>query len=246
MKRYLKRAHRAAYIGSVGFFFAVFYPFLYFFSRKHERFTLLNHLRRLYAFLSSALVGFFYRYEIRGKLDRNRNYIFCANHSSNLDITAMSLMISRNFAFLGKEELLNNPVTGLWFKTIDIPVDRNSRISAFKAFKRAEEYLKSGFSVVIFPEGRIADVYPPELHEFKNGPFRLAIENNVPIVPVTIRDAWKKVWDDGSKYGSSPGICHICVHDPIETQHLGTEDTEKLKAEVFRIIDSEFKKHETR
>ena len=143
-----------AYIGSVGFFFAVFYPLLYFFSRKPERFTVLNHLRRLYAFLSSAFAGFFYRHEIKGEISKNQNYVFCANHSSNLDITAMTLMIKRNFAFLGKDELLNNPITGIWFKTIDIPLDRNNRISAFRAFKRAEEYLKQGYSVVIFPEVR--------------------------------------------------------------------------------------------
>lgn len=226
------------YVAGVCFFFILFFPFLYYFSRKKERFYILNHFRRWYALLSSALVGFAHRYTTKEKIDWSRTYIICANHASNLDIAAMSLLVKNNFAFLGKDELLDNPITGLFFKTIDIPVDRNSRISSFKAFKRTGEYLKENISVIIFPEGGIGDAYPPELLPFKNGPFRLAIEQKVPIIPVTITNAWKLMWDDGTKYGSRPGICHICVHAPIETADLSIEDSDALKDKVYNIIKS--------
>lgn len=145
------------------------------------------------------------------------------------------------FHFMGKDELLNNPVLSIFFKTIDISVNRDSKISAFRAFKKAGENLEKGMSLVIFPEGKIDDHYPPKLAEFKNGPFRLAIDKNIPLVPVSIIDVWKINWDDGSKYGSKPGICDIYVHKPISTSTLADVDADVLKEKVYRLIDSKLK-----
>ena len=145
---------------------------------------------------------------------------------------------------MGKEELLKNQTTKLFFKTIDIAVNRNSNIAAFKAFKRVSEYLKNGMTMIIFPEGKIADIYPPYLQDFKIGPFRLAIEQQVPIIPVTSLNTWKMMWDDGMKYGSKPGICKIYVHKPIETVGLKLTDADALRDEVYRIINQKLKNHE--
>ena len=204
----------------------------------------MNSLRWLFSFWSSLFAGFFYRFSFDEKIDWSRNYIICANHTSNLDITAIILLAKRNFVFLGKDELLDNFITGIYFRTIDIPLNRASKMAAFRAFKRAEEYLKEGKSVVIFPEGMISENYPPALQAFKNGPFKLAIEQGVPILPVSICNNWKLMWDDGSKYGSSPGICDICVHAPIQTKGLVSDDAEALKDEVYRIIDRQLKQYE--
>lgn len=137
---------------------------------------------------------------------------------------------------MGKDELLDNYVLKLFFETIDIALNRDSKISAFKAFKKGEAYLKQGMSLVIFPEGKIGDEYPPVLHEFKNGPFRLAIEQQIPIIAISMVNNWKKMWDDGSKYGTSPGICDICIHPPIETEGLLLTDAENLKNKVYTLI----------
>lgn len=137
---------------------------------------------------------------------------------------------------MGKEELLNNYVLGYFFKTIDVTVNRESKMSSFRAFKTAAERIKNGVSVVIFPEATIPKDYPPELHSFKNGPFRLAIEMKVPILPISSLDTWKVLWDTGKEYGSRPGICNIFVHKPIETAHLTLDDADALRDEVFEII----------
>ncbi len=230
----------------MAFFFYLLYPFLYYYSRKEERFVILNKFRFLWGFLSSFFSGIFYRYEIQQDIDWSKNYIICPNHTSNLDITALSLLVKSNYAFIGKEELLKNPFTGLFFKTIDIPLNRDSKISAFKAFKKGGDYLKMGMSLVIFPEGRIPDEYPPVLDSFKNGPFRLAIEHKISIIPVSILDTWQKMWDDGSKYGSRPGICDICIHKPVDTSELTIDDMVSLRDRVYDIINSELKKNEAR
>lgn len=238
MKRILKKAHRYFYLISVLFYLGVFYPFLYFFSRKESRFPTLNRLRRIYSFIAPFTTGIVFNYSFEKPIDWSKHYIICANHTSNLDIPAITYMVKGNFAFMGKDELLNNPVTGLFFKTIDIPLKRDSKMSAFRAFKRAEAYLEKNVSLVIFPEGGISDNFPPQLGGFKNGPFRLAIEQNVQIIPVSITDNYKKMWDDGSKYGSRPGICHICVHAPVVTDGLTIRDTDELQSRIYHIINS--------
>jgi len=200
----------------------------------------MNKVRRFWGFLSSALVGIFYRFTYEVPFDRTKTYIICPNHTSNLDISAMCVLVKSDCSFMGKEELTEGIVTSLFFRTVDIPVNRDSKMSSFRAFKRAMEKLHNGITMIIFPEGKIADDYPPVLHQFKNGPFRLAIEAKVPIVPVTSLNTWKLLWDTGTKYGSRTGICNIFVHKPIETAHLTVDDADTLRDKVYRIMQQKF------
>lgn len=195
-------------------------------------------MRWLFSFVSSVVSGIFYRFSVERQIDWSQNYIICANHTSNLDITAIILMAKRNVVFIGKDELLDNFITGIYFKTIDIPLKRDSNMSAYRAFKKAEENIKEGKSVVIFPEGMISEQYPPVLQPFKNGPFKLAIDRQVPILPVTICNNWKLMWDDGRKYGSKPGICDIYIHAPISTTGMVNDDSESLKEQVHHLIET--------
>ncbi len=137
---------------------------------------------------------------------------------------------------MGKQELLSSVFTRTYFESVDVPVNRESKMSAYKAYKKADERLKRGMSLIIFPEGKIGNEYPPVLHTFKNGTFKLAIENNIPILPVSLQNNWELFWDDGTKYGTRPGISHIYVHKPIETEDLTLKDEENLKNNVFEIV----------
>ena len=193
-------------------------------------------MRRIWGFTSSVVAGIAYSIRYEHKIDWGRTYIVCPNHTSNLDITAVSLAIKNNICFMGKDELLDGIVTRLFFKTVDIPVNRDSKMSSFRAFKAASDRLQQGVTMIIFPEGTIPDIYPPQLIAFKNGPFRLAIEHNIPILPVTSLNTWQIMWDDGSKFGSKPGVCNIFVHKPVETAHLKPDDADALREQVYGII----------
>ena len=236
MKLILKKAHAYLYMASVTLVYFLLYPILYYFSHKPANYKHMNKVRRVWAFLSSAFAGIFYRFTYEAPLDRAKTYIICPNHTSNLDISAMCLLVKGDCSFMGKEELMEGIVTSLFFRTVDIPVNRDSKMSSFRAFKMAMEKLAGGVTMIVFPEGKIADDYPPVLHEFKNGPFRLAIESKVPIVPVTGLNTWKILWDNGLKQGSRPGICDIFIHKPIETSHLTIADADSLRDKVFCII----------
>jgi 1-acyl-sn-glycerol-3-phosphate acyltransferase len=240
MKLILKKGHNYLYVISVAFFYFLLYPLLYFFSRNPAHYQYMNKLRRVWVYLSSSFAGIFYRFTYETPFDRTKTYIICPNHTSNLDISAMCLLVKGDYSFMGKDELSEGIVTRLFFRTVDVPVNRDSKMSSYRAFKKAMEKLESGISMIIFPEGGIANDYPPKVQDFKNGPFRLAIDAKIPIVPVTSLNTWNMLWDNGKKYGSRPGICNVFVHQPIETAHLNINDADNLRDKVYRIIRQKF------
>ncbi|WP_461790847.1 lysophospholipid acyltransferase family protein [Pedobacter sp.] len=238
MIKLLRKLHWAWCLFCLFLFFVLFWPFYYWFTRHPRYYGILNKFRTIHSFTAAALSGIFIKFDFTEKLDPKQTYIFCANHTSNLDIIIFCILAKGRYHFMGKEELMKNPLLGIFFKTIDIAVSRESKISSFRAFKKAADNLESGMSLIIFPEGKIDDAYPPILHDFKSGPFRLAIEKNIPIVPVSVTNAWKVMWDDGMKYGTRPGIINVKVHQPILTSILAPENDEVLRNEVFNIIKS--------
>jgi 1-acyl-sn-glycerol-3-phosphate acyltransferase len=236
MKILLKKLHCYFYMVIVALLYVLAFPFLYLLSRNPAYYKAMNSIRRIWGFSSSLLSGIFYRFIYEQPINWDNTYIICPNHTSNLDATSMSIMVNNNYCFMGKEELSKEFATRLFFKSIDIAVNRDSKMSAFRAFKAAGERLAQGTTIIIFPEGKIPEGYPPTLHEFKNGPFRLAIELKIPIIPVSSLNTWKVLWDTGLKYGSKPGICNIFVHKPIETAHLTIDDADALRDQVHGII----------
>lgn len=235
LKHIIRKMHRLLYMLGVALCFLPLYPFLYYYSRK-PNLRAMNRIRKMFSFGSAFFAGITFRFRFDKPIDWSKTYVVCPNHSSNLDITSMVLLMQNDFVFFGKAELVDNIVTGLYFRTVDIPVNRESKISAFRAFKRAEDYLKKGISVVIFPEGLIANDYPPILQPFKNGPFRLAIEQKAHVLPVSISNAWEIMWDDGSKYGTRPGVCDIHVHEPIDTSTMRLDEADILRDRVYETL----------
>ncbi len=238
MLKLLKKIHFYYLTFCILFFFVLFAPLYYFGTRNPKFYGLLNKFRSLNSLITTALAGIFFNFKYQEKLIPNQTYIYCANHTSNLDIMIFCLLAKGRFHFMGKEELMKNPVLGMFFRSIDIPVARESKISAFRAFKRAAENLENGMSLIIFPEGKIDDIYPPTLHEFKNGPFRLAIEKKIPILPISVINAWQIMWDDGTKHGTKPGICDVYIHKAIPTDNLTVNDADLLKEQVYQQINS--------
>jgi 1-acyl-sn-glycerol-3-phosphate acyltransferase len=236
MKLILKKVHVHCYRFSVAFFYILCYPYLYFLAINPKRYPGIVKMRRRIAKISSGMVGIRYRFKYEQPVDWSQPFIACPNHTSNLDISAMCALIKGNCSFMGKEELSDEPVTSLFFRTVDVAVNRESKMSSYRAFKKAMEKLAEGTTMIIFPEGKIADDYPPQLEAFKNGPFRLAVESKIPVIPVTILNSWEILWDNGLQRGSRPGICNIFVHKPIDTADMSIDDTDALRERVYDTI----------
>lgn len=145
------------------------------------------------------------------------------------------------FHSLGKIELRKVPLFGKFFEKMNIPVNRKSIKESHRAYLRAAMDIDKGISINLFPEGTIHH-NGPCMGRFKNGPFRLAIEKQVPIVPVTFLNNWRLVPDDFYRRVGHPGIAKIVVHEPIETKGMTEKDLDTLKHRVFEIISGPLEK----
>lgn len=239
MKQVFKNLYCRWYYACVIACFLALYPFIKFAARNPKRYyRRLVRLRRYFSVTGSYLAGIRYQAKYESPIDWSRPYVICPNHTSNLDITAINYLFRQPFSFLGKVELLNNPLTGIFFRSIDIPVDRKQKIAAYRALKKAEALLQSGNSLVVFPEGGIDNSYPPKFQAFKAGAFKLAIDGKIPILPVVIHNAWDLLWDDGRKSGAKPGKVYMTVLKPVETDFLGAEDLENLSETIFQQMNT--------
>ncbi len=165
-------------------------------------------------------------------------YVICCNHGSYLDIIQMYNVVPAYFLFMGKYELLRWPLFNIFFKGMNIAVNRGSRIEAAKAFRRAAQAIDRGTSIAIFPEGTIPG-FAPRLKPFKDGAFKLAIEKQVPIVPITFLDHWRLFGEPAELFSRArPGISRAVVHAPIPTTGLGEGDLVDLRRRVFETIEA--------
>lgn len=236
-----KKIFRIYYLLSVLFsYLTVYFPLKKYLKDVDSYFDDLLNLRIQIAKKSSQLSKIKFIKKEKEPIDWNQTYILCPNHTSNLDIPAMLLSIPQSFIFIGKNDLLDNPVTQHFFKSTDIPLDRKSKISSYKAFKKASEQLEKNRSILIFPEGKIGNNYPPELTDFKSGPFKLAIKHQIPIIPIVIQNAWQLCWDDGAKKGMKSGTIQIDFLKPIPTKGLTENQAENILQETFNAIASKW------
>ena len=130
---------------------------------------------------------------------------------------------------------------GYFYKNNSVIVDRANRRNAYSAFLKAGEKLKMGINMCIFPEGGIpkSNIF---LKKFKNGPFRLALDQNIKIVPITMPDS-KSMFPE-QYFRGSPGIVRIKIHKPIDPNNLAEKSIENLNTSVYNIIFEQLKNYE--
>lgn len=204
------------------------------------QFRLVGVFNRWWARLLFTFVFIPFRTEYRSRLDPKKQYIFCPNHFSYIDIPTMGLN-HLNTIFVGKNDMENIPAFGYMYRKLHITVDRTKLKSRYSSLKRSLEAIDEGKSLVIFPEGGIMTEKEPVMSRFKDGAFRVAIEKQIPIVPVTIPYNWIILPPDQFLLRWYP--LRVIFHEPVETTGLTLADVDMLKEKVFRIMDEELKKH---
>lgn len=165
-------------------------------------------------------------------------YIVVSNHSSYLDTVFMYSVVPDYFLFIGKGELLKWPLFGLFFRKQDIPVKRESSRNAYDAYQKASEALRRGECIAMYPEGTIPND-APKMKAFKNGAFRMAIEQQVPIVPITFIQNYKIMLEPSRFFEYAlPQQVLTVVHEAISTEGMTEVDIVSLRQRVFETIDS--------
>ena len=154
-------------------------------SRSEAR----NFATSIFADVSSALIGL--NLVVRGEhnLWQSRPAVFVFNHQSKVDVVILARLLRRDIAGVGKKEIKNMPLIG---KTLELAgtifIDRENSASAIEAMKPLVDAMRNqGKSVAISPEGTRS--ITPKLAAFKKGPFHLAMQAGVPVVPIVIHNA---------------------------------------------------------
>ncbi len=223
--------------------FVLFIPPLYFFTAIVKNNKIVNHITRYWSIIFLVLSGIFWKVEFEEKLDPKKRYIFCPNHSSALDIPLITSVIPLPLLFMGKIELTKIPLFGYFYKQNSIIVDRSKIRDSYAAFVKAGEKLDNGLNVCIFPEGGI----PPSkifLKKFKNGPFKLAVEKDIYIVPITLAD--NKSHFPQEYFKGYPGIVRVKVHKAIKVDTNEEKAIENLNISTYNTIFEQLKIYESK
>jgi 1-acyl-sn-glycerol-3-phosphate acyltransferase len=170
-------------------------------------------------------------------VESGRSYIVMANHRSMYDIPVLHYLLGRgrDLRWIAKQELLRVPVFGWAFRVSrHVAIDRENRVAAIDALKRAARESRAGVSFVIMPEGTRSTT--GELLPFKRGGFHLALDAGLPILPVAILGS-DALMRKGSWY-ILPGAIHLSVRPIVETRDVGREQIDELLERVRSAISA--------
>lgn len=162
------------------------------------------------------------------------NYVIISNHQSLLDIPAMKCL-RLDYRWISKVENFRIPVLGQSMRMAAyISIERGNKESVIKMMEESGDALKKGESLFIFPEGtRSPD---SEIHRFKSGAFRLAIDHEVPILPVLIDGTGAVLPRKGFIFSSGYRL-RMRVLKPIFPSEFNTDDPDKLAVQVQQMME---------
>jgi 1-acyl-sn-glycerol-3-phosphate acyltransferase len=227
----VRRMWRTVWLAIVAFFVTVPLALLTFLIAVVKSTSpLIEPVARLWARALVRAAGVELHTENLDRIDPAKRYILVCNHYSYLDIPCIMAAIPQPIRFMAKISLFKIPIFG-WalHRAGFIPIDRKNRRTAVKSFDLAAKRIRSGNTIVIFPEeGRTKY---REMKPFQRGAFLLAIKSQKTIVPMAL-DSTFDVWPVGSFWKIRPGKVTLRVGTPIETAQLTVRDKDRLLNEA--------------
>jgi putative phosphoserine phosphatase/1-acylglycerol-3-phosphate O-acyltransferase len=198
----------------------------------------INVAGSLWGEQATSLAGIDLRVEGEENLWAERPAVFIFNHQSALDAILMVKLLRRDLTGVGKQEIRNNPVFGPLFSIAGVVfVDRTDTRQAIEALKPAVDALREGRSLAIAPEGTRSPT--PRLGRFKKGAFHMAMQAEVPIVPVVFRNVLDALPKDAMVV--RPATIEAVVLPPIDTSEWTVEglddEIQTIRARYLEILE---------
>ena len=176
--------------------------------------------------------------EGREKAIKGTTYVIISNHQSILDILLMNCLRYR-YKWISKIENFNVPVIGWYLKMAKyITVDRGNEDSKTEMLEKSYECLRKGISIMIFPEGTRS--VNNEIGFYKRGAFQLALQADVPLLPVLIDGTGGILPKHGFIFSSGHQV-RIRVLDPIDPVTFRKDAPETLALKISTYMTSELK-----
>lgn len=170
----------------------------------------------------------YWKIEVNGldNIDKKRTYVIIANHQSLGDIV-LAYQTKMQFKWVAKESLFKIPFLG-WSMSLakHIKLQRGNLGSIKKVYRESSHWLRSGISILFFPEGTRSET--AEMGDFRNGAFKLAIKERVPILPILFEGTGTAI-PRGSWIFTTKTCAKIKILPPIETTDYTPADFVKLK-----------------
>jgi 1-acyl-sn-glycerol-3-phosphate acyltransferase len=226
-------------------------PLLFISILREQWYPFFFRLARIWGRLVLSGMGFRIKVNRDEQIEKAKSYMFIANHTSMTDIMLMLAIVKNPFVFVGKKELAKIPVFGFFYKRTCIMVDRSSSKSRMAVYNRAQKRLKQGLSICIFPEGGVPEDESVTLAQFKDGAFKLALEHQIPIVPMVFFDNKKRF--SYTFFSGSPGLMRVKVYRFIKTTAYDPDDKNSIKTLrdrsyelIHQSLSADLKKKNTR
>ena len=225
----------------IGFIVTALLSYGFLISKK--TYPIVHFFNRVFGFIVFFFSAIKITREWRFKRDKKQTYMYCANHTSYIDIPTFFLTVPGYFNIIGKSELRKLPFFGYMFNKLYISVNRKSVKGRYESFQKVVESIESGRDMCFFPEGTIpkAEKTPYPI-PFRDGAFKAAIQKQIPIVPITIPYNWIILGDNGSKTLAKWHSCKVIFHKPISTIGKTEKDINEVKKQAFDVIDQEIRK----
>ncbi len=186
---------------------------------------------RLLAFLAPVKI------EIEGleHADPEQSFVVVANHQSQFDIPVIYGFCGLDLRWVMKAELGWIPFVAQGCQAIGhIQVNRSDPEQARMAINKAVARLKPGTGILFFAEGTRSR--SGELLEFKKGAFRVAIDQQLPVLPMTVLGSRDVMAADSIRI--RPGRIRLIIHPPVSTSGMGANDLNGLRDQVRKIVGS--------
>jgi 1-acyl-sn-glycerol-3-phosphate acyltransferase len=191
------------------------------------------------AWTGIRLAGVKVKVEGLARLDPKHTYIFMSNHASNVDPPILIPLIPTRTSVMAKRELFSYPLLGKAMRMASlVPVNRKDRDAGIAAVRAAAEVVKHGINMTIFVEGGRS--FDGKLLPFKKGPFYLAEECQVPVVPVTVSGTHYVM--PKNRLAIKPGLVTVTFHQPIAPAGFGAREDlmEKVRAAINSALPPEY------
>ena len=171
-------------------------------------------------------------------IQKDHSYVVVSNHQSQIDIPILVAALPSNLRIIAKKELFKIPFLGWGMKAVGmLEIDRSNHKQSIETLKKAEKIVRERhLSVLVFPEGtRSSD---GKIHPFKKGPFILAINTGLPILPVSVSGTGQ-ITPKG-KLQINKGPVKIVIHPSIPVHNRDLKDRDKLLEETQKTVLSGF------
>lgn len=214
-----------------------FYWPLRFLFAKETRWPASMKVQRFFAGWLRVTMGVRTIVTYEEPLDKNKVYIYTPNHTNYADILTCYKFVPNYFHFMAKESLAKVPLFRVFFWKTHIPFDRSSAKDSSAAFIRAVKDIEKGYSILVYPEGT-QNRKKDHLLPFKPGAFKMSVETNTPIVPVTTLNPFDILPHEKELFKmrpGGPGKLYIKVGKPIYPEDCD-HDIDQLKEKVYNIV----------